>query len=48
MRITLSVSHVPASTIVLVLVGIFTTPATYSGGGSPTSYYPLIPNNFKI
>lgn len=34
MRITLSVSQVPASTAFVLLIGIFMTLATNGGGGS--------------
>lgn len=35
MLLTLSVVHIPASNDTVVLVGMFVTPATVSGGGGP-------------
>ena len=38
MRITLMVSKIPGSHTIVVLLGIFSTPATY-GGGNPLAFY---------
>lgn len=39
MTLTLSVVHIPASDQVVVLVGMFVTPASTAGGGSRSSVY---------
>jgi len=32
---TLTIAYLPTSQTVVILVGIFTNPATFGGGGSP-------------
>ena len=45
---TQSAVKIPGSQTVVLLLGIFLTPALFGGGGSPSSAYSLITNNFKI